>query len=68
VRVTGAQNLAEAEMIQGLLEANGIGVLVRRSGAFDVPDFLAGGPRDLLVRADQHAAASELVDSHFGLR
>jgi hypothetical protein len=68
VRVTGAQNIAEAEMIQLLLKEHGIAVLVRRAKGFDVPDFLAGGWRDLLVRADQLDEAKELVESHFGLR
>ena len=68
MRVTGAPNIAEAEMIQLLLQEHGIAVLVRRTKGFDVPDFLAGGWRDLLVRADQLDEAKELVDSHFGLR
>ena len=36
-------------MIQGLLLEEGIPSLARRSGGFDVPDFLAAGPRDILV-------------------
>ena len=67
VRVAGARNQAEAELIQNMLLEEGVPSVLRRSAGFDVPDFLAGGPRDLLVRADQHEAASELVDSHFGL-
>ena len=41
VRVAFARHQAEAEMIQGLLLEEGIPSLVRRSGGFDVPDFLA---------------------------
>lgn len=49
VRVVGARNLAEAEFIQGLLLEEGVPSLLRRSAGFDVPDFLAAGPRDILV-------------------
>jgi hypothetical protein len=36
-------------MIEGLLRENGIESLTQRNGGFDVPDFLAAGPRDVLV-------------------
>ena len=49
VRVAGARNQAEAELIQGLLREEGVPSMVRRSAGFDVPDFLAAGPRDVLV-------------------
>jgi hypothetical protein len=49
VRVAGGRNQAEAEFIQGLLLEEGIPSLLRRSPGFDVPDFLAAGPRDVLV-------------------
>ena len=49
VRVAGARNLAEAEFIQGMLLEEGVPSLLRRSAGFDVPDFLAAGPRDVLV-------------------
>ena len=32
---------------------------MRRSGGFDVPDFLAAGPRDMLVPRGGEAAARE---------
>jgi hypothetical protein len=51
VRVARARHQAEAEMIEGMLLEEGIPALVRRSGGFDVPDFLASGPRDILVPA-----------------
>jgi len=49
VRVAGARNQAEAEFIQGMLLEEGVPSLLRRSAGFDVPDFLAAGPRDILV-------------------
>jgi signal recognition particle subunit SEC65 len=47
VKVAYAQHQMEAEMIQGLLEAHGIPSLVQRS--VDNPEFLAAGPRQILV-------------------
>src|SRR3954451_16032012 len=49
VRVASAGNLAEAELIQGILLEEGIPSVQRRTRGFDVPDFLAAGPRDILV-------------------
>jgi len=49
VRVASAGNLAEAELIQGILLEEGIPSVQRRMRGFDVPDFLAAGPRDILV-------------------
>lgn len=56
VRVGVAANQAEAEMLAGLLRDSGIECLLIRTGGTDVPDFLAAGPRNLMVaegRADQ---------------
>jgi hypothetical protein len=60
-RVGTARNQAEAEMMEGLLLEQGIPSLVRRTGGFDVPDFLAAGPRDILVPASGAALARELL-------
>ena len=43
VRVATARNQAEAELLEGMLLEEGIPSLTRRSGGFDVPDFLAAG-------------------------
>jgi hypothetical protein len=61
VRVAWARNQAEAEMLEGLLLEEGIPSLVRRTGGFDVPDFLAGGPRDVLVPAAGAELAREVL-------
>jgi hypothetical protein len=61
VRVAGAQNQAEAEFIQGLLLEEGVPSLLRRSAGFDVPDFLAAGPRDVLVPASGLPTAREVL-------
>jgi hypothetical protein len=61
VRVAGGWNQAEAELIQGLLLEEGIPSIVRRTRGFDVPDFLAAGPRDVMVPASAYEAARELL-------
>ena len=60
-RVATARHQAEAEMLEGLLLEQGIPSLVRRSGGFDVPDFLASGPRDILVPASGAELAREVL-------
>lgn len=59
--MVGARNQVEAEFIQGLLLEEGIPSMLRRSRGFDVPDFLASGPRDVLVPASGLAAAREVL-------
>src|ERR671923_1459117 len=61
VRVAGARNQAEAELIQGLLLEEGVPSMLRRTRGFDVPDMLAAGPRDVLVPASGAAAAREAL-------
>lgn len=61
VRVARAQHQAEAELIQNLLLAEGIPSTTRRSMGFDVPDFMAAGPRDVLVPRSGAEAARDLL-------
>jgi hypothetical protein len=61
VRVTGARNSADGEMIQGILLDHGIPSMLRRARGFDVPDFLAGGPRDVMVPESGYQAARDLL-------
>lgn len=61
VKVAFARNLAEAQMIQGILLEEGIPSCERRTRGFDVPDFLAAGPRDILVPQAAYEAARGLV-------
>jgi hypothetical protein len=61
VRVAGARNQAEAEFIQGLLLEEGVPSLLRRTAGFDVPDFLAAGPRDVLVPESGLETAREVL-------
>ena len=61
VRVAGGRNQAEAELIQGLLLEEGVPSMLRRTAGFDVPDYLAAGPRDVLVPEAGAEAAHELL-------
>jgi hypothetical protein len=61
VKVAYARNLAEAELIQGLLRQEHIPSMLRRNGGFDAPDFLAAGARDVLVPVSQADRARELL-------
>jgi hypothetical protein len=61
VRVAGGRNQAEAELIQGLLLEWGVPSVLRRTAGFDVPDFLAAGPRDVLVPESGAQTAREVL-------
>jgi len=61
VRVTWARNQAEAELVAGMLLAEGIPSLLRRPAGFDVPDFMASGPRDVLVPRSALDAARDVL-------
>ncbi len=61
VKVAYAQNQPEAELIQGLLLEEGIPSMTLRAPGFDVPDFLAAGPRHILVPESGVEAAREAL-------
>ena len=61
MRVAGGRNQAEAEFIQGLLLEEGVPSMLRRSRGFDVPDYLAAGPRDVMVPASGASTAREVL-------
>ena len=67
VKVAGARNQAEAEFLQGLLLEEGVPSTTRRARGFDVPDFLAAGPRDVLVpESGADVARDVLLQSDLG--
>jgi hypothetical protein len=69
LRVAGGRNQPEAELIQGLLLEEGVPSVLRRTAGFDVPDFLAAGPRDVMVpEAGAEAAIALLRDLRMGIR
>jgi hypothetical protein len=61
VRVAGGRNQTEAEFIQALLLEWGVPSVLRRTAGFDVPDFLAAGPRDILVPESGAETAREVL-------
>jgi uncharacterized protein YbaR (Trm112 family) len=61
VKVAWARNQSEGEFIQGLLLEEGVPSMLRRSAGFDVPDFLAAGPRDVMVPASGAQTAREVL-------
>lgn len=62
VKVGYGQQQAEAEMIQGLLAEHGIPSMLRRAAGWDVPDFLAAGPREVLVVEELAEQAREILE------
>lgn len=62
VKIGFAQQQPEAEMIQGLLSEHGIPSMLRRAAGFDVPDFLAAGPREILVAEELAQQAREILE------
>jgi hypothetical protein len=61
VKVAFARNQVEGEMLQGLLSEAGIPSILRRSRGFDNPDFLAGGPHDVMVPEGAAQRAREVL-------
>ena len=61
VKVAFGRNQAEAEMLQALLGEEGIPSVLKRSGGFDNPDFLAAGPHDVMVSAQIAPEAREVL-------
>jgi putative signal transducing protein len=61
VKVAFARNQVEAEMLQGLLSEAGIPSVLKRSFGFDNPDFLAGGPHDVMVNTGAAQRAREVL-------
>lgn len=62
VKVGYGQQQAEAEMIQGLLSEHGIPSMLRRAAGWDVPDFLAAGPREVLVAEELAERARDVLE------
>jgi hypothetical protein len=61
VRIAGGRNQAEAELIQNILLEEGVPSMIRRAAGFDVPDFLAAGPRDVMVPESGAVTAREAL-------
>lgn len=62
VALTYAPNQPLADLICNLLEDAQIPCYHRRAQGFDVPDFLAGGPRMVMVHPERLEDARAVVD------
>ena len=61
VKVAYAQDESEAELIRGMLGNADVVSVVRRAAGFDVPEFLAAGPREVLVAASDVPVARDVL-------
>jgi hypothetical protein len=61
VKVAHAHDQVDAEFLQALLLEQGVPSLLRRTPGFDVPDFLAAGPRDVLVPGSGAQVARDVL-------
>jgi signal recognition particle subunit SEC65 len=64
VKVAYARHQVEAEMIQALLDEYGIPSMVQRS--VDNPEFMAAGPRQILVPEAAAEKAREVLENSPG--
>jgi Putative prokaryotic signal transducing protein len=67
VKVAFASSQPEAEMIQGLLAEHGIQSMLKRGPGFDVPEFLAAGPRQVFVLESVAERAREVLEGTPGV-
>ena len=61
VQVAYAQNQPEAELLQARLSEEGVPSVLQRAAGFDVPDFLAAGPRVVLVPESAARTARDVL-------
>jgi hypothetical protein len=64
VELVYAQNQPEAELLQARLSEVGVPSVLQRAAGFDVPDFLAAGPRVVLVQESEVRTARDVLQLH----
>jgi hypothetical protein len=67
VKVAAAPDETVALLMDGLLRDAGIPSLIQRAAGFDAPDFLAAGPRDVLVPDSLLSEAKQVLENTTGL-
>jgi len=67
VKVAAAPSETEALLMDGVLKDAGIPSLIQRAPGFDAPDFLAAGPRDVLVPGSLVEEAKQVLEDTTGL-
>jgi hypothetical protein len=67
VKVAAAPDETIALLMDGVLKDAGIPSLIQRAPGFDAPDFLAAGPRDVLVPESFSGEARQILEDTTGL-
>ena len=67
MKVAAAPDETVALLMDGLLRDAGIPSLIQRAAGFDAPDFLAAGPRDVLVPDSLLGEAKQVLENTTGL-
>ena len=67
MKVAAAPDESVALLMDGVLKDAGIPSLIQRAAGFDAPDFLAAGPRDVLVPASLVEEAKQVLEDTTGL-
>ncbi len=67
VKVAAAPDESVALLMEGVLKDAGIPSLIQRASGFDAPDFLAAGPRDVLVPGALVEEAKQILEDTTGL-
>jgi hypothetical protein len=67
VKVAAAPDESVALLMDGVLKEAGIPSLIQRAPGFDAPDFLAAGPRDVLVPGSLVEEAKQVLEDTTGL-
>jgi hypothetical protein len=66
-KVAAAPDESVALLMEGVLKDAGIPSLIQRAHGFDAPDFLAAGPRDVLVPGSSVEEAKQVLEDTTGL-
>jgi predicted esterase len=66
-KVAAAPDESVALLMAGVLKDAGIPSLIQRAAGFDAPDFLAAGPRDVLVPGSLVEEARQVLEDTTGL-
>jgi hypothetical protein len=66
-KVAAAPDETDALLMEGVLKGAGIPSLIQRAPGFDAPDFLAAGPRDVLVPSSFLEEAKRILEDTTGL-
>ena len=67
MKVAAAPDESVALLMDGVLKNAGIPSLIQRAAGFEAPDFLAAGPRDVLVPGSLLEEAKQVLEDTTGL-